>query len=130
MIVQPGQAEGTIGLSLGYGRKASMKEEMQVGVNAYALYANFNNVQSATLVKASGEHEFACVQSQKTLMGRGDIIKETTLEIFNTKDASEWNEVAMVSLDHKEVEATKVDLWESFDRSVGHHFNLSIDLNE
>jgi len=129
VIVQPGQAEGTIGLSLGYGRKASMKEEMQVGVNAYALYANFNNVQSATLVKAAGEHEFACVQSQKTLMGRGDIIKETTLEIFNTKDASEWNEVPMVSLDHKEVEATKVDLWESFDRSVGHHFNLSIDLN-
>jgi len=129
VIVQPGQAEGTIGLSLGYGRKASMKEEMQVGVNAYALYANFNNVQSATLVKAAGEHEFACVQSQKTLMGRGDIIKETTLEIFNTKDASEWNEVPMVSLNHKEVEATKVDLWESFDRSVGHHFNLSIDLN-
>jgi MoCo/4Fe-4S cofactor protein with predicted Tat translocation signal len=129
VIVQPGQAEGTIGLSLGYGRKASMKEEMQVGVNAYALYANFNNVQSATLVKAAGEHEFACVQSQKTLMGRGDIIKETTLEIFNTKDAAEWNLVPMVSLDHKEVEATKVDLWESFDRSVGHHFNLSIDLN-
>jgi MoCo/4Fe-4S cofactor protein with predicted Tat translocation signal len=129
VIVQPGQAEGTIGLSLGYGRKASMKEEMQVGVNAYALYKNFNNIQSATLVKAAGEHEFACVQSQKTLMGRGDIIKETTLEIFNTKDASEWNEVPMVSLDHKEIEATKVDLWESFDRSVGHHFNLSIDLN-
>jgi MoCo/4Fe-4S cofactor protein with predicted Tat translocation signal len=129
VIVQPGQAEGTIGLSLGYGRKASMKEEMQVGINAYAFYAKFNNVQSATLVKADGEHEFACVQSQKTLMGRGDIIKETTLEIFNTKEAAAWNLVPMVSLDHKEVEATKVDLWESFDRSVGHHFNLSIDLN-
>jgi molybdopterin-containing oxidoreductase family iron-sulfur binding subunit len=35
----------------------------------------------------------------------------------------------MVSLNHEEVEATKVDLWTSFDRSVGHHFNLSIDLN-
>ena len=35
----------------------------------------------------------------------------------------------MVSLDHKEVEATTVDLWSSFDRSVGHHFNLSVDLN-
>jgi molybdopterin-containing oxidoreductase family iron-sulfur binding subunit len=34
----------------------------------------------------------------------------------------------MVS-NHEEVEATKVDLWTSFDRSVGHHFNLSIDLN-
>jgi len=129
VIVQPGQAKGTLGLALGYGKKASLKEEMQVGVNAYLLYNNFNNVQSATLSKAIGEHEFACVQSQKTLMGRGDIVKETTLEIFNTKDAKEWNPVPVVSLDHKEVEATKVDLWESFDRSIGHHFNLSIDLN-
>ena len=131
VIVQPGQAVGTLGLALGYGRKASMKEEMQVGVNAYALYANFNNVQSVTIEKASGEHEFACVQSQRTLMGRGDIVKETTLEIFSTKynEPQVWNPAPMVSLDHKEVEATSVDLWESFDRSIGHHFNLSIDLN-
>ena len=129
VIVQPGQAVGTIGLALGYGRKAALKEEMQVGLNAYSLYKGFNDVQSVGLVKANGEHEFACVQGQKTLMGRGDIIKETTLEIFNTKDAKFWNEVPMVSLDHEEVEATKVDLWDEFDRSVGHHFNLSIDLN-
>ena len=129
VIVQPGQAKGTLGMALGYGKKVGLKEEMQVGLNAYAFYAGFNNLQSATIVAASGEHEFACVQSQKTLMGRGDIIKETTLEIFNTKEAKEWNTVPMVSLDHKEVPATSVDLWDSFDRSVGHHFNLSIDLN-
>jgi molybdopterin-containing oxidoreductase family iron-sulfur binding subunit len=35
----------------------------------------------------------------------------------------------MFSLDHKETPATEVDLWTSFDRSTGHHFNLSIDLN-
>jgi MoCo/4Fe-4S cofactor protein with predicted Tat translocation signal len=129
VIVQPGQAVGTVGMALGYGRKAALKEEMQVGINAYALYSGFNNVQSVTLVKADGEHEFACVQGQKTLMGRGDIIKETSLEIFNTKDAEIWNEQPKVSLDHKEVDATSVDLWGSFDRSTGHHFNLSIDLN-
>ncbi|GGA78947.1 quinol:cytochrome C oxidoreductase [Flavobacterium palustre] len=129
VIVQPGQAVGTVGLAFGYGRKAALKEEMQVGLNAYTLYKGFNDVQSVELVKAAGEHEFACVQGQKTLMGRGDIIKETTLEIFNTKDSKIWNETPKVSLDHKEVEATSVDLWESFDRSVGHHFNLSIDLN-
>lgn len=129
VIVQPGQAVGTVGLSVGYGRKEGLKEEMQVGLNAYALYKNFNSVQSVSIAKANGEHEFACVQGQKTLMGRGDIIKETTLEIFNTRDAKEWNEQPMVSLDHQEVEATTVDLWESFDRTTGHHFNLSIDLN-
>jgi molybdopterin-containing oxidoreductase family iron-sulfur binding subunit len=129
VIVQPGQAVGTLGLALGYGKSAALKEEMQVGINAYTLYKGFNNVQSVSLVKGDGEHEFACVQGQKTLMGRGDIIKETSLEIFNTKEASLWNLQPMVSLNHKEVEATTVDLWTPFDRSVGHHFNLSIDLN-
>jgi molybdopterin-containing oxidoreductase family iron-sulfur binding subunit len=64
VIVQPGQAVGTIGLALGYGRTAALKEEMQVGLNAYAL--GFNDVQSVTLVKAdTDDHEFACVQGQK-----------------------------------------------------------------
>ncbi|AWG24042.1 TAT-variant-translocated molybdopterin oxidoreductase [Flavobacterium kingsejongi] len=130
VIIQPGQAKGTVGLALGYGRKAALKTEMQVGVNAYSLYKDFNGVQAVKITKESGsDHEFACVQLQRTLMGRGDIVKETTLNIFNTKDAEIWNPVPMVSLDHKETPSTKVDLWTEFDRSVGHHFNLSIDLN-
>lgn len=129
VIIQPGQAQGTVGLSFGYGKKAGMKQEMQTGVNAFALYQNFSNVQSVSLEQSSGMHEFACVQLHKTLMGRGDIIKETTLEIFNTKDAHDWNKVPQVSLNHQEVPATSVDLWDSFDRSIGHHFNMSIDLN-
>ncbi len=129
VIIQPGQAIGTVGLAFGYGKKAGMKAEMQTGVNAFALYQNFNSIQSVTIEKASGMHEFACVQLHKTMMGRGDIIKETTLEIFNTKDHAEWNHVPQVSLNHQEVPANSVDLWDSFDRSIGHHFNMSIDLN-
>jgi len=129
VIVQPGQAPGSIGLSFGYGKTVGMKTEMQTGVNAYTLYSNFASTQPVTIEKSSGMHEFACVQLHKTLMGRGDIIKETTLEVFNTKDAKEWNVVPVVSLDHQEVPANTVDLWDSFDRSIGHHFNLSIDLN-
>lgn len=129
VVVQPGQAKGSVGLSLGYGKTVGMKSEMQTGVNAYPLYQDFSNVQSVTIEKADGEHEFACVQLHKTMMGRGDIIKETTLEIFNTKDHAEWNHVPQVSLDHQEVPATSVSLWDDFDRSIGHHFNMSIDLN-
>jgi molybdopterin-containing oxidoreductase family iron-sulfur binding subunit len=129
VIIQPGQAKGSVGLSFGYGKKEGMKSEMQTGVNAFALYQGFNNIQSVSIAKAEGNHEFACVQLHKTMMGRGDIIKETTLEIFNTKDHAEWNHVPQVSLNHQEVPATSVDLWDSFDRSIGHHFNMSIDLN-
>ncbi|RYZ17607.1 MAG: quinol:cytochrome C oxidoreductase, partial [Sphingobacteriales bacterium] len=71
VLIQPGQAVGTIGLSMGYGKTASLKEEMKVGVNAYTLYNGFNDVQSAKITKVDGEHEFACVQLQRTLMGRG-----------------------------------------------------------
>ena len=28
-----------------------------------------------------------------------------------------------------EVTSPEVDMWQAFDRSIGHHFNLSIDLN-
>jgi molybdopterin-containing oxidoreductase family iron-sulfur binding subunit len=62
-------------LALGYGRKAALKEEMQVGLNAYALYKGFNDVQSVTLEKAM-EIMSLLVFKVKTLMGRGDIIKK------------------------------------------------------
>jgi len=131
VIIQPGQAKGSVGLSFGYGRTSGLKDEMKTGVNAYALYQDFNTVQNISVTAASGMHEFACVQLQNTLMGRGDIIRETTLEVFNTKDKAHWNPIAVVSLDHKETPVTdpSVDLWDEFDRSIGHHFNLSIDLN-
>ena len=131
-IIQPGQAPGSIGMALGYGRTKGLKEEMQTGKNAYHFYKNFNAVQSGvSMTVVPGEHEFSCVQLQNTLMGRGDIIKETTLEVFNTKDKSYWNAIPMVSLNHVETPVTspEVDLWDEFDRSIGHHFNLSIDLN-
>lgn len=131
VIIQPGQAPGSIGLALGYGKTESIQEEMQVGVNAFPLYKDFDVNQQVNVEKVGGVHEFACVQLHHTMMGRKDIVKETSLEIFNTKDKHHWNPTPEVSLNHQEVEVTSpdVDLWDEFDRSIGHHFNLSIDLN-
>ncbi|MCH1484821.1 MAG: TAT-variant-translocated molybdopterin oxidoreductase, partial [Flavobacteriaceae bacterium] len=130
-LIQPGQARGTVGLAFGYGRSQGVKSEMMTGVNAYKLYKNFHPSQSVEISSTNEIHEFACIQLQNTLMGRGDIIKETSLEIFNTKDSSVWNSETVVSLNHIEtpVSSPDVDLWQEFDRSIGHHFNLSIDLN-
>ena len=135
VMIQPGQAPGSIGLALGYGRKTNLKEEMQVGVNAYTLYSNANNVQyQVSIEKTSGAvHEFACTQVQKTIAGRHDILKETTLKDYLTvhpKDHKNgWNVPAMVSYDHQEVEANTIDIWDEHNREIGHHFNLSIDLS-
>ena len=130
VLIQPGQANGSVGLALGYGERLGLQEEMQVGVNAYLFYNKAKEVQEVSITAAEGFHEFACVQLHNTLMGR-DIVKETTLEIFNTKDKEYWNPIPKVSKNHIETAVTspEVDIWESFDRSIGHHFNLSIDLN-
>ena len=131
VIVQPGQAKGTVGLSFGYGERMGLKPEMQTGVNAFELYEGSQKIQAVEIQAASGVHEFACVQLHNTLMGRGDIVKETTLEVFNTKDKKHWNATPQVSKNHIEFDVTspEVDMWQEFDRSIGHHFNLSIDLN-
>ncbi|CAM1344820.1 TAT-variant-translocated molybdopterin oxidoreductase [Tenacibaculum amylolyticum] len=132
VIVQPGQAKGSVGLALGYGRTQGMKKEMQVGVNAYPLYTNADNVQyNVSVEKVSGTHKFACIQVQSTLAGRNDILREATLSEVNNKSLDPkhtWNQPFMVSYDHQEVEAKTIDLWDDHYRSVGHHFKLSIDL--
>lgn len=68
---------------------------------------------------------------QSTMAGREEVVRETTLEIFNTKDKHAFNPVPEVSYNHEEIPTSdkNADIWTSFDRSVGHHFNLSIDLN-
>ncbi|NVK53858.1 MAG: TAT-variant-translocated molybdopterin oxidoreductase [Flavobacteriaceae bacterium] len=132
VMIQPGQAKGSIGLALGYGRQQNLKDAMIVGVNAYPLYFNSNHIQTnVTIEKVSGTHKFACTQVQKTIAGRHDILKQATLaEVTDSSldPKHSWNKPAMVSLNHKETEANSVDLWDAHDRSVGHHFNLSIDL--
>jgi molybdopterin-containing oxidoreductase family iron-sulfur binding subunit len=134
VMIQPGQAKGSIGLALGYGRTLDFKEDMQVGVNAYPLYINNNHIQyGVSIEKASGTHKFACTQVQKTIAGRHDILKVASLKDFKTVDPKDhhhgWNKPAYVSYDHQEVEANTIDIWDEHNREIGHHFNLSIDLS-
>lgn len=133
VIIQPGQAKGSVGLALGFGKTFGLKEEMQVGVNAYPLYNGGNNIQyNVKIEKVSGTHQFACTQVQKTIAGRHDILKVASLKEYKTvapKDHHHgWNKPSMVSYDHQEVEANTIDLWDEHNREIGHHFNLSIDL--
>ena len=133
VYIQPGQAPGSIGLALGYGKTLGFKDEMKVGVNAYPLYKDAQTIQyGVSIEKVSGTHKFACTQVQKTIAGRHDILKEVSLKDYINIDPKDhkngWNIPAMVSYDHQEVEAKSIDLWAEHNREIGHHFNLSIDL--
>ena len=56
VLIQPGQAKGTVGLAFGYGERRGLQDEMQVGVNAYPFYTNFDAVQQVSITPAEGYH--------------------------------------------------------------------------
>ena len=129
VFIQPGQAEGSLGLALGYGKKDSGKVA-ETGVNAYPLFDGYNTVLTNVKIEKSGEdYEFAGMQLQNTLMGRYEIAKEVSLEDFINKPADEWNAPLAMHTIGGELPLNKVDLWDSYDDSDGPHFNLSVDLN-
>ena len=129
VFIQPGQADGSLGLALGYGKKDSGKVA-ETGVNAYPLFDGYNTVITNVKIEKSGDrHEFAGMQLQNTLMGRYEIAKEVTLDDFTNKPVDEWNKPLAMHTIGGELPIGKIDLWDAFDDTDGPHFNLSVDLN-
>ena len=114
VLITPAQAQGSVGLALGYGRKAGIQTEMQIGVNAFPLYKDHCKDQGVQIEKADGTHEFACLQLQNELVGRKNILKEISLDTFLNSSVEVWN---------PKHPKTKKEL------TTPHHFKLSIDLN-
>jgi len=133
VFIQPGQAEGSVGLALGYGKKNS-GATADTGVNAYPLFDGSNLAVSNVKIEKTGEdHQFAGIQLQNTLMGRYEIAKEVPLTEFLTvafdDEHDGWNKPLEYHTISGALPARKIDLWDAFDDTDGPHFNLSIDLN-
>lgn len=127
VLIQPGQAKGSLGLALGYGRTSAGKVGTSLGVNAYPLVNNgLYNISNISIEKVDGEHEFASVQLSHTMMGR-DLIKETTLADF-IKDPKSGNQDYTYPTHKGNLLAEDLSLWKEFDHTTGHFWNLSIDL--
>ncbi|MDA7768324.1 TAT-variant-translocated molybdopterin oxidoreductase [Flavobacteriales bacterium] len=127
VLIQPGQAIGTLGLALGYGRTAAGKVGNGVGVNAYSLAIDNNyTLSDVKIEKVEGEHGFASVQLHHTMMGR-DLIKETTLAEY-IADPKAGNPDLLFDTHKGKLFADEVSLWKEFDHETGHFWNLSIDL--
>lgn len=133
VFIQPGQADGSVGLALGYGKKNS-GTTADTGVNAYPLFDGSNLVVSNVKLEKTGEdHEFAGIQLQNTLMGRYEIAREVPLNDFLNVAFDDpqkgWNKPLEYHTISGALPAGKIDLWDAFDDTDGPHFNLSIDLN-
>ena len=129
VFIQPGQAEGSLGLALGYGKKGSGKVA-ETGINAYPIFDGYNTVLTNVKIEKTGDdYEFAGMQLQNTLMGRYEIAKEVSLEDFINKPVDHWNKPLEMHTIGGELPIGKIDLWDAYDDTDGPHFNLSVDLN-
>ena len=127
VLIQPGQAIGTLGLALGYGRTESGKVGNGVGVNAYPLVLNNSYTSSDVKIeKIEGEHGFASVQLHHTMMGR-DLIKETTLNEY-LENPKSGNKPLLYDTHLGKLAPDQIDLWQEHDHETGHFWNLGIDL--
>jgi MoCo/4Fe-4S cofactor protein with predicted Tat translocation signal len=136
VVPMPGQAYGTLGIALGYGRTHTGKAGNNIGGNAFPFvqFANgvFNyNLKTAALNKnQAGKYQMAFLQQHHTLMGREEgIVRETTLSAFLTDNRAGNPENKLAT--HKGPKhVQKVDLWRDHPVNIaGHRWGMTIDLN-
>lgn len=134
-LVQPGQAQGTVGIPLGYGRTKAGKVADNIGANAYPFATmvngsvNFSGV-AATLELTNERYQIATTQTHQTFMGRQTVVQETVLSDFQRKDwkreyapkVSTWKDPK-----HK-VDPGTLSMWKGHDYK-NHHWGMAIDLN-
>lgn len=135
MLLQPGQAPGTIGIPVGYGRTKAGKVADNIGANVYPFISLVNGSLSyagAATVKSTDEtYQIAQTQTHNTYMGRETVIQETSLADYQKEgwDRSFHPKVAtwMDEKDHK-VAPGELSLWKGHHYN-NHHWAMAIDLN-
>ncbi|MBK6263711.1 TAT-variant-translocated molybdopterin oxidoreductase [Marivirga sp. S37H4] len=132
-VVQPGQADGTVGIALGYGRVLAGKVGNGIGIDAYPFVNYVNGTQSLSITKGVsidgvGESfQLAQTQTHQTFMGRETVIQEALLEDYKKKD---WERDFQphIATSKGKVAPSKLTLWNGH-KYNNHHWGMAIDLN-
>ena len=123
MLLQPGQAHGTISVAVGYGRTNAGPVGDNVGKNAYPFLTfrngSFQGTALATMSKTGNSAAFAQTQTHHSYEGRNSIIRETTL--------TEYNKDPYSGSGHGEDHKT-YSLWDEYERPT-YNWMMAIDLN-
>jgi molybdopterin-containing oxidoreductase family iron-sulfur binding subunit len=124
-FIQPGQAEGTVSVALGYGHVNSGLVADNVGVNVYPFIRSSggNRVYGFTaslLENTMKNSQLALTQVHHSMEGR-PIVRETVLSKYK-ENPSSGNEL------HKEFESKHNTLYPEI-KYDGFHWGLAIDLN-
>jgi MoCo/4Fe-4S cofactor protein with predicted Tat translocation signal len=137
VIISYGQAQGTLGVPVGFGRDKAGPAAEDSGANAFALAAFKGGQMSFSLDGASFEltgqkvrrgfaQTYHTLQEDVNLPGRprrfrDHIVKETNLAGFQQNEHS-GNE------DREKIQHHLITLYKGYDKP-GHHWSMAVDLN-
>lgn len=132
-LIQPGQAVGTIGIALGYGRTMAGNVGNGIGLDMYPFLGQMNGSKSYVATSGvsvdgtAGTYQLAQTQTHHTFMGRNSIIQEALLSDYQKKD---WERSFQpkVATSKGSVAPSKLTLWKGH-KYNNHHWGLAIDLN-
>ena len=129
ILVQPGQANNTVAIAIGYGRTKAGKSADGVGVNVYPLLGKSNSWNGGVVeLKKTGEkRQIAQTQTHNTVMARQAVVQETTLAEYKKNSAAGHWEAEVLTSEGK-VPATDITLWNGHTRP-NHSWGMVIDLN-
>jgi MoCo/4Fe-4S cofactor protein with predicted Tat translocation signal len=121
VYVVPGHADGTVTLTLGYGRTAIGRVGRGIGYNAYAVRPSMSMgfATNANVTKAAGTYYMVTTQEHHSQEGR-PIVQEASLAKYE-KDPH----FAKEEEEHVEL----FSLFDSYDYSKGNQWGMAIDLN-
>jgi MoCo/4Fe-4S cofactor protein with predicted Tat translocation signal len=132
-LVQPGQAYGTMGLAIGYGRIKAGKVANGVGVNAYPLVqvangiSNFNITSGVNIEVLNENYKVAQTQTQQTYMGRDFVVQESILPKYQQDPFAGRYKPKIVS-SKGEMAPAQVSLWGAHPYP-NHYWGMVIDMN-
>lgn len=132
-LVQPGQAPGTLGMAIGYGRTKVGAVAENIGVNAYPFVMlsngslNYNVITGVTAAVTDEAYQIAQTQIHQTYMGRESVIQESVLSEYK-KDAYAGREFPKITKWEEKVDPGTISLWKGHEYK-DHHWGMSIDLN-
>ncbi|MCP2042007.1 TAT-variant-translocated molybdopterin oxidoreductase [Pontibacter sp. HSC-36F09] len=130
-LVQPGQAQGTVGIAMGYGRQLdSMPTAKGRGANAFPIATVADNsilfAGAVKLEKTGSTVEIAQTQTHHTIMDR-IVVQENTLANYkaNPKEVTQYVKIATHEGPAK---PSAISLWDDYEYK-NHHWGMVVDLN-
>jgi len=121
VYVLPGHADGTVTLTVGYGRTAIGRVGRGIGYNAFAVRPStgMGFAMNANVTKAAGTYFMVTTQEHHSQEGR-PIVQEASLTKFEKEPHFAKHEEEHVEL---------FSLFDEHDYSKGNQWGMSIDLN-